>query len=128
VLSKNNEIVACKASGISLYRLAMPLLLGGLTLAATMIIVDDLYLPYTNQRQTRCAIRSKANLRRLTRVRNAGFFGETEKSIITTYSIPLGIFFAGLTVLELESGTFSHQSDGCSRTRRSGVTRRMFGF
>ena len=51
VMSKNNEIVACKASGISLYRLAMPLLLGGLTLAATMIIVDDVYLPYTNQRQ-----------------------------------------------------------------------------
>src|SRR5258708_28629251 len=51
VMSKNNEIVACKASGISLYRLAMPLLLARLTLAATMIILDDVYLPYTNQRQ-----------------------------------------------------------------------------
>src|SRR4029077_15752424 len=51
VMSKNNEIVACKASGISLYRLAMPLLLAGLTLAATMIIFDDLYLPYTTHRQ-----------------------------------------------------------------------------
>jgi lipopolysaccharide export LptBFGC system permease protein LptF len=38
VMSKSNEIVACKASGISLYRLAMPLLLAGLALAATMII------------------------------------------------------------------------------------------
>src|SRR5581483_8824847 len=30
VMSKNNEIVACKASGISLYRLAIPLLFAGL--------------------------------------------------------------------------------------------------
>ena len=37
VMSKNNEIVACKASGISLYRLAGPLLLAGVVLASTMI-------------------------------------------------------------------------------------------
>src|SRR5229473_2633296 len=51
VMSKNNEIVAIKASGISLYRLAIPLLLAGLALAATMLVLDDTYLPYANQRQ-----------------------------------------------------------------------------
>src|SRR4029434_8425023 len=50
VMTKNNEITACKASGISLYRLALPLLLAGLTLAATMIILDDVDLPYTQHR------------------------------------------------------------------------------
>src|SRR6202035_5329815 len=50
VMSKNNEIVACKASGISLYRIAVPLLLAGLVLAAGMIVLDDTFLPYANQR------------------------------------------------------------------------------
>ena len=51
IMSKNNEIVAIKASGISMYRLTLPLLLAGLALAATMIVLDDTYLPYANQRQ-----------------------------------------------------------------------------
>src|SRR5260370_3609592 len=51
IMSKSNEIVAIKASGISLYRLAVPLLLAGLALAAIMIVLDDTYLPYANQRQ-----------------------------------------------------------------------------
>jgi len=45
IMSKSNEIVAIKASGISLYRLAVPLLLAGLALAVTMIVLDDTYLP-----------------------------------------------------------------------------------
>src|SRR5258707_9451060 len=51
IMSKNNEIVAIKASGISMYRLALPLLLAGLALAVTMVVLDDTYLPYANQRQ-----------------------------------------------------------------------------
>jgi len=42
-MSKNNEIVACKASGISLYRLAVPLLIAGLALAGSMIVLDDTF-------------------------------------------------------------------------------------
>src|SRR2546430_12125115 len=40
IMSKNNEIVAIKASGISMYRLAVPLLLSGLALAGTMVVLD----------------------------------------------------------------------------------------
>src|SRR5208282_2174209 len=46
VLSKNNEIVAFKASGLSLYRLAIPLLFAGLAIASALLILDDTYLPY----------------------------------------------------------------------------------
>jgi len=46
VMSKNNEIVACKASGISLYRLAVPLLVAGVTLTAAMLVLDDTRLKY----------------------------------------------------------------------------------
>jgi len=36
---------------ISLYRLAVPLLFAGLALAASLIVLDDTFLPYANQRQ-----------------------------------------------------------------------------
>src|ERR1700743_1300209 len=48
VMSKNNEIVACQASGMSLYRLAGPLLLAGVILASTMLLLDDTFLPSPN--------------------------------------------------------------------------------
>lgn len=51
VLAKNNEITAFKASGVSLYRLAVPLLAAGLALGVGMVLLDDSYLPYANQKQ-----------------------------------------------------------------------------
>src|SRR5262245_17270474 len=106
VMSKNNEIVACKASGISLYRLALPLLLGGLTLAATMIILDDVYLPYTNQRQDALRNQIKGKPAQTYTRPQRWIFGEKGK--IYNYDLfePDKNLFAGLTVVELEPGTF----------------------
>jgi LPS export ABC transporter permease LptF/LPS export ABC transporter permease LptG len=106
VMSKNNEIVACKASGISLYRLALPLLLGGLTLAATMIILDDVYLPYTNQRQDALRNQIKGKPAQTYTRPQRWIFGEKGK--IYNYDLfePDQNLFAGLTVVELEPGTF----------------------
>jgi len=106
VMSKNNEIVACKASGISLYRLAMPLLLGGLTLAATMIILDDVYLPYTNQRQDALRNQIKGKPAQTYTRPQRWIFGEKGK--IYNYDLfePDQNLFAGLTVVEIDPGTF----------------------
>ena len=106
VMSKNNEIVACKASGISLYRLALPLLLAGLTLAATMIILDDVYLPYTNQRQDALRNQIKGKPPQTYTRPQRWIFGENGK--IYNYDLfePDQNIFAGLTVVELEPGTF----------------------
>jgi LPS export ABC transporter permease LptF/LPS export ABC transporter permease LptG len=106
VMSKNNEIVACKASGISLYRLAMPLLLGGLTLAATMIILDDVYLPYTNQRQDALRNQIKGKPPQTYTRPQRWIFGENGKFYNYDLFDPGKNLFAGLTVLELEPGTF----------------------
>src|SRR5580704_4178609 len=51
VLAKNNEVIAFKASGISLYRLVLPLTLAGCVVAGGMLLLDDSFLPYANQRQ-----------------------------------------------------------------------------
>jgi LPS export ABC transporter permease LptG len=50
-LTKTNETLAIKAGAISLYRMAMPLLVMALVLSAGMYIVQDFMLPYANQRQ-----------------------------------------------------------------------------
>ena len=50
-LTKTNEILAVKAGAVSLYRMAMPLLIMGLVLSAGIYFLQDFMLPYANQRQ-----------------------------------------------------------------------------
>jgi LPS export ABC transporter permease LptG/LPS export ABC transporter permease LptF len=50
-LTKTNEILAVKAGAVSLYRMAMPLLVMGLMLSAAIYFLQDFMLPYANQRQ-----------------------------------------------------------------------------
>lgn len=50
-LTKTNEILAVKAGAVSLYRMAMPLLVMALMLSAAIYFLQDFVLPYANQRQ-----------------------------------------------------------------------------
>jgi LPS export ABC transporter permease LptF/LPS export ABC transporter permease LptG len=50
-LTKTNETLAIKAGAVSLYRMAMPLLLMALGLSAAIYVLQDFVLPYANQRQ-----------------------------------------------------------------------------
>jgi LPS export ABC transporter permease LptF/LPS export ABC transporter permease LptG len=106
IMSKNNEIVAIKASGISMYRLAMPLLLAGLTLAVTMIVLDDTYLPYANQRQDALHNLIKGRPPQTYTHPQRWIFGESSK--IYNYDLfePTQNLFGGLTVLEIDPVTF----------------------
>jgi lipopolysaccharide export LptBFGC system permease protein LptF len=51
VLSKQNEITAFRACGVSLYRLAMPLLLAGTVFAGGLFAFDYYYVPGANLKQ-----------------------------------------------------------------------------
>jgi LPS export ABC transporter permease LptG/LPS export ABC transporter permease LptF len=51
VLNRNSEIVAMKATGISLYRLVVPVVSISAVLAVGLFFFDDLYLPQANRRQ-----------------------------------------------------------------------------
>ena len=51
VLNRNSELVAMKATGISIYRLVIPILLISATLAAGLFLFDQYYLPQANRRQ-----------------------------------------------------------------------------
>jgi LPS export ABC transporter permease LptF/LPS export ABC transporter permease LptG len=106
IMSKNNEIVAIKASGISMYRLALPLLLAGLALAAIMIVLDDTYLPYANQRQDALHNLIKGRPPQTYTHPQRWIFGEGSK--IYNYDLfdPAEKLFGGLTVLEIDPVTF----------------------
>lgn len=51
VMSKNNEVTAFKACGVSSYRLAAPVILGGLFLSGSLFAFDHYVLPTADRRQ-----------------------------------------------------------------------------
>jgi len=105
-MSKSNEIVACKASGISLYRLAVPLLFAGVALAASMFVLDYTFLPYANQRQDALRNQIKGKPPQTYRQPERWIFGENSK--IYNYDLfdSTQNLFGGLTVLEIDPATF----------------------
>ena len=50
-LNRNSEIIAMKATGISLYRLVVPIVSIGAILAVSLFLFDQFYLPQANRRQ-----------------------------------------------------------------------------
>ena len=51
VLNRNSEIIAMKATGISLYRLMIPIVSISTILAVSLFLFDEFYLPQANRRQ-----------------------------------------------------------------------------
>jgi len=128
IMSKNNEIVAIKASGISLYRLAVPLLLAGLALAFTMIVLDDTYLPYANQRQDALHNLIKGRPPQTYTHPQRWIFGENYK--IYNYDLfdPTQNLFGGLTVLEINPATFQVRRRIFASRARWSATQKVWGL
>lgn len=61
ILSKNNEVTALKSGGVSLYRVALPVVFIAAIIAVLAYLMLDFVLPYANQRvdQLRNKIRGK---------------------------------------------------------------------
>jgi LPS export ABC transporter permease LptG/LPS export ABC transporter permease LptF len=51
ILTRTNELTAMKATGISLYRIIVPILVVAATLAVALFLFDESYLPTANRRQ-----------------------------------------------------------------------------
>jgi LPS export ABC transporter permease LptF/LPS export ABC transporter permease LptG len=106
ILSKNNEIIALKASGISLYRIALPILIAGLTIAAALLILDDAYLPYANQRQDALRNIIKGKPPQTYSRPQRWIFGDNSKVYNFDLYEPNEKLFGGLSVIELDPSTF----------------------
>ena len=107
VMTKNNELVAFKAGGVSLYRISLPLLLAGLALATGLVVLDDTYLPFANQRQD--ALRNQIKGRPAQTYYQPSrqwIFGQNSKVYNYELFDPDHELFGGLNVFELDPGTF----------------------
>jgi len=51
LLTRSNEITAIKATGISIYRVIVPVILASACVGAGLFFLDQFYLPHTNKRQ-----------------------------------------------------------------------------
>jgi LPS export ABC transporter permease LptF/LPS export ABC transporter permease LptG len=107
VLAKNNEVIAFKASGISLYRLILPLALAGCLVAIGMFVMSETFLPYANQRQD--ALRNEIKGRPAQtyfQPTHQWIFGEHAKIYNYEFFDSARELFGGLNVFELDPETF----------------------
>jgi LPS export ABC transporter permease LptF/LPS export ABC transporter permease LptG len=108
IMAKNNELVALKAAGVSLYRIALPLVAVGLCLAAGLVMLDDAYLPYANQRQD--ALRNMIRGRPAQTFYQPGrswIFGSDSKVYNYQLFDPDRSLFGRLSIFELDPDTFA---------------------
>ncbi len=106
-LAKNNEVTAFKASGVSLYRLCLPLVLAGALLAGGMFLLDDTFLPYANQRQD--ALRNQIKGRpaqTYLHPTHQWIFGENGKILNYEFFDSDQNVFGGLSIYELDQSNF----------------------
>lgn len=106
-LAKNNEVIAVKASGISLYRLILPLGLAGCLVAGGMFAMGETILPYANQRQD--ALRNEIKGRppqTYFQPAHQWIFGEQTKIYNYEFFDPEAQLLGGLNVFELDPKTF----------------------
>jgi LPS export ABC transporter permease LptG/LPS export ABC transporter permease LptF len=110
VLSKRNELVAIKAAGISLFRIATPVLVLGLLLSLGLFLGDFYYLPYANQRQE--ALRNQIKGRPPQTVfqpQRKWIFGQGQRIFNYRFLDAQQNLFGELSVLELSPQRFALQ-------------------
>ena len=108
LLSKRNELVAIKGAGISLYRIALPVLLVGAGCTVLLFWLDNQYLPLANQQQE--ILRNQIKGRppqTFFRAERRWIFGEEPRIYHYAFFDPADNLLARLNVLELDPGSFS---------------------
>ena len=128
LLQRSNEITAIKATGISLYRIVIPVLLAAAVVAGSLFFPTSSICPTPTNARTRSATASRASPRRPTCAPTAsGSSARTPISTTTSSSIPIATFSAASrcssSILTLSrSGTASPPS------ARTGPVRWAGGF
>jgi LPS export ABC transporter permease LptG/LPS export ABC transporter permease LptF len=113
VMNRNSELTAMKATGISLYRITVPVLVIAAMLSVSLFAFDELYLPQANRRQE--ALRNVIKGKPAATVEHPGrnwMFGEQhpgQLSVIFYYQYFDSEIdtFGNITVFEFDPGTFT---------------------
>jgi len=107
LLTKSNQITAIKSAGISLYRMSIPVFIAAAILSAAMFVLEDRYLPKTNQRQDamRNQIKGKP-AQTYYRPDRQWIFGKSSRIFNYRFFDPDRNVFANLSVFELDPHSF----------------------
>ncbi len=113
VLNRNSEIIAMKATGISLYRLVIPVVSIAAILAVSLFLFDEFYLPQANRKQEalRSTIKGRPPQTFLNPERQWIFgqphAGEPDRIFYYQFFDRDREEFANMSVFELDPSTFS---------------------
>jgi LPS export ABC transporter permease LptG len=107
VLTKQNEVTALKACGISLHRLALPVLLVSGVFSAALFAFDHYYVPEANRKQDaiRAEIKGKPPQTYL-RPDRKWIFGQGSRIYYYKHFEPDEKVMGGVSVFELDPATF----------------------
>jgi LPS export ABC transporter permease LptG/LPS export ABC transporter permease LptF len=107
ILSKNNEVTALKASGVSLYRLGIPVILAGAVLSFALFTFDHYIIPDANVIQDGIRLRIKGKpVQTFLRPDRKWIFGEGNRIYRYNYFEQNEGVMAGVSVYELDPATF----------------------
>ena len=107
LLQKSNEITAIKATGISLYRIIVPVLIASILVAGVLFLSDQLYLPYTNKRQDALRNRIKGKpAQTYLRPERQWMFGQHSDIYYYQFFDPDRNVFGGVSVFQFDPHTF----------------------
>lgn len=113
MLNRTNEITAMKATGISLYRIVVPIIVIAFIVATSLFVFDELYLPTANRRQEalRSIIKGRPPQTFLHPEQKWMFGkqnpGQPERIFYYQFFDPENDRFANLSVFELNPETFT---------------------
>ena len=107
LMQKANEVTAMKASGISIYRAAVPVLLLAAVLPLALFLFEQYYLPHANKRQDQLwnAIKGKPPQTYL-RPDRKWIFGQHSTIYYYEFFDPDRDQFASISVFEFDPATF----------------------
>jgi len=107
VLTKNNEVAAFKACGVSMYRLAVPILVGGFLLSGGLFAFDHYWVPEADRIQD--AIRSEIKGRPAQTYldpKRTWFYGLEDRIYNYKYFDQKANVMLGVNVFEIDPATF----------------------
>jgi LPS export ABC transporter permease LptF/LPS export ABC transporter permease LptG len=107
LMQRSSEITAIKATGVSIYRLIVPVLVAAILLACGLFFFDQFYLPYTNKRQD--ALRSQIKGKPPQTYLNPGrkwIFGQHSNIYYYQFFDSDRDQFGNLSVFQLDPATF----------------------
>jgi LPS export ABC transporter permease LptG len=107
LLQRSNEITAIKATGISLYRIIVPVLIAAALVSGTLFLSDQLYLPHTNKRQDALRNRIKGKpAQTYLRPDRKWIFGQHSDIYYYQFFDPDRDVFGGISVFQFDPHTF----------------------